>query len=142
MSYKQLKENNELNTNETKVENLKKKILIDFSKLQFTDNENHIIKKEVSLIKEKYPTYIPILIRSDKLKFTQYKYLVNEDVTVSQFMMIIKKKVELRPYEALYLFINNVIPQGSILLKNLYNNEKDFSTDMLIIMVCKENTFG
>lgn len=136
-----------LNTNihdnaENKIDNVKQKSIIDLSKLQFTDDENNIIKKEVSLIKEKYPTYIPILIRSNKLKFTQYKYLVNEEVTISQFMIIIKKKIELKPYEALYLFINNTIPQGSILLKSLYKNNKDLDTDMLIITVCKENTFG
>lgn len=142
MTHKELNTDNELKTIEDNVDNVKQKIIIDFSKLEFTDSEKHIIKKEVSLIKEKYPTYVPILIRSNKLKFTQYKYLVNEEVTISQFMIIIKKKVELKPYEAVYLFINNTIPQGSILLKSLYNNNKDLDTDMLIITVCKENTFG
>lgn len=131
--------NNELNTNTS---NIKQKSIINFSKLNFTDDEKYIIKKEVSLIKEKYPTYIPILIRSSKIKFTQYKYLVNEEVSISQFMIIIKKKIELKPYEAVYLFVNNTIPKGSILLKSLYNNNKDLDTDMLIITVCKENTFG
>lgn len=130
---------NELNTNTS---NVKEKYLIDFSKHDFTDNETRIIKKEVELIKEKYSMYIPILVRSNKIKLTQYKYLVNEDVTISQFMTIIKKKVELKSYEALYLFINNTIPAGSMPLISLYRLHKDPKIDMLIITVCKENTFG
>lgn len=130
---------NELNTNTS---NVKEKYLIDFSKHDFTDNETRIIKKEVELIKEKYSMYIPILVRSNKIKLTQYKYLVNEDVTISQFMTIIKKKVELKSYEALYLFINNTIPAGSMSLISLYRLHKDPKIDMLIITVCKENTFG
>ena len=143
---------NELNTNTNNTDttnesinnstNIKQKTLIDFSKSEFNLNEKRIVKKEVELIKEKYPKYIPILIRSTKIKFTQHKYLVNEEVTVSQFMTIIKKKILLKVYEAIYLFINNTIPQGSSQLNSLYRLHKDSETDMLIITVCKENTFG
>jgi|UniRef100_A0A6C0AN53 hypothetical protein len=143
---------NELNTNTNNTDttnesinnstNIKQKTLIDFSKSEFNLNEKRIVKKEVELIKEKYPKYIPILIRSTKIKFTQHKYLVNEEVTVSQFMTIIKKKILLKAYEAIYLFINNTIPQGSSQLNSLYRLHKDSETDMLIITVCKENTFG
>ena len=143
---------NELNTNTNNTDttnesinnstNIKQKTLIDFSKSEFNLNEKRIVKKEVELIKEKYPKYIPILIRSTKIKFTQHKYLVKEEVTVSQFMTIIKKKILLKAYEAIYLFINNTIPQGSSQLNSLYRLHKDSETDMLIITVCKENTFG
>jgi hypothetical protein len=57
-------------------------------------------------------------------------------------MTIIKKKILLKAYEAIYLFINNTIPQGSSQLNSLYRLHKDHETDMLIITVCKENTFG
>jgi len=122
--------------------NIKKKSVVDFSKSEFNQDEKLIIKKEVELIKEKYPHHIPILIRSNKIHFTQYKYLVNEEVTISEFMMILKKKIKLNSYEAIYLFINNTIPKGSTSLNNLYKSYKDLEIDMLIITVCKENTFG
>lgn len=122
--------------------NMKKKSVVDFSKSEFNQDEKLIIKKEVELIKEKYPHHIPILIRSNKIHFTQYKYLVNEEVTISEFMTILKKKIKLNSYEAIYLFINNTIPKGSTSLNNLYKSYKDLEIDMLIISVCKENTFG
>lgn len=122
--------------------NIKKKSVVDFSKSEFNQDEKLIIKKEVELIKAKYPHHIPILIRSNKIHFTQYKYLVNEEVTISEFMMILKKKIKLNSYEAIYLFINNTIPKGSTSLNNLYKSYKDLEIDMLIITVCKENTFG
>lgn len=132
-------------TDKTEIDNgsnKKKKSVVDFSKTEFNQDEKLIIKKEVELIKEKYPHHIPILIRSNKINFTQYKYLVNEEVTISEFMMILKKKIKLNSYEAIYLFINNSIPKGSSQLNNLYNSHKDLETNMLIINVCKENTFG
>jgi microtubule-associated protein 1 light chain len=138
----------ELNITNTNISNvstiIKKKSLIDFSKSELNQHEKRIIKKEVELIKEKYPTYIPILIKSknNQIKLTQYKYLVNEEVTISQFMTIIKKKILLKSYEGIYLFINNLIPKGSSSLNSLYKSHKDLETDMLIITVCKENTFG
>lgn len=121
---------------------IKKRLIIDFSKNEFNDSEKIIIKKEVDLIKEKYPEYIPILVRSKNIGLTQYKYLVNGEVTISQFMSIIKKKITLKSYEAMFLFINNTIPQGSCLLNEMYKLHKDNEIDMLIITVCKENTFG
>jgi hypothetical protein len=133
------------NTDTTNTDtNIKKTPLIDFSKSEFKQSEKRIIKKEVELIKEKYPKYIPILIKSknNKIILNQHKYLVNENVTISQFMIIIKKKISLKSYEAIYLFINNTIPNGSCSLNSLYKSHKDPETDMLIITVCKENTFG
>ena len=38
----------------------KKKSVVDFSKTEFNQDEKRIIKKEVALIKEKYPHHIPI----------------------------------------------------------------------------------
>ena len=125
--------------------NLKKKSIIDFSKREFTEQEKDVIKKEVDLIREKYPTYIPILVRAkdDKFKLTKNKYLVGGEITVGQFMFILRKKIpKLRSDEGLYLFINNIIPITSESLNTIYENKMDNETGMLMITICKENTFG
>jgi GABA(A) receptor-associated protein len=125
--------------------NLRKKSTVDFTKTSFTDSEKEIIKKEVLLIKEKYPNYIPIIVRTkdNKIILKKQKFLVGGDITIGQFMSILRKKLDnLKPSESIFLFVNNIIPPASTFLMNIYSTNKDHDTDMLFITVCKENTFG
>jgi GABA(A) receptor-associated protein len=125
--------------------NLRKKSVIDFNKLNFTDEENTIIRKEVEVIKEKYPHYIPIIVRpnDNKIKLLKCKFLVGGDITIGQFLSILRKKMEnLKSSEAIYLFINNSLPPTTSFLSTIYAEGKDMNTGMLYITVCKENTFG
>jgi hypothetical protein len=125
--------------------NIRKKSVIDFNKLDFTDEENTIIRKEVEVIKEKYPNYIPIIVRpnDNKIKLLKSKFLVGGDITIGQFLCILRKKMEnLKSSEAIYLFINNNLPTSTSLLSTVYAERQDKNTGMLYITVCKENTFG
>jgi GABA(A) receptor-associated protein len=125
--------------------NLRKKSVIDFNKLIFTDEENTIIRKEVEVIKEKYPHYIPIVVRpnDNKTKLLKCKFLVGGDITIGQFLSILRRKMEnLKSSEAIYLFINNSLPPATSFLSTIYAENQDKNTGMLYITVCKENTFG
>ena len=58
-------ENEESDVNKYKIQ-IKEKIntpKIDFTKTDFTPKEKELIRKEVELIKEKYPKYIPVIVR-------------------------------------------------------------------------------
>ena len=48
------------------------------------------------------------------------KYLVPSDLTVGQFYFLIRKRVSLRPEDALFFFVNNVIPPTSATMGSLY----------------------
>ena len=48
------------------------------------------------------------------------KYLVPSDLTVGQFYFLIRKRIHLRPEDALFFFVNNVIPPTSATLGSLY----------------------
>lgn len=48
------------------------------------------------------------------------KYLVPSDLTVGQFYFLIRKRIQLRPEEALFFFINNAIPPTSAAMGSLY----------------------
>jgi len=125
--------------------NIRKKSVIDFSKLIFTDEENTIIRKEVEVIKEKYPNYIPIVVRpnDNKIKLIKCKFLVGGDITIGQFLSILRRKMEnLKSSEAIYLFINNSLPTATSSLSTIYTENQDKNTGLLYITVCKENTFG
>jgi GABA(A) receptor-associated protein len=137
---------NDVNMITLQQSNIKKPSKIDYTKESFTDDEKMIIKKEVEVIREKYPNYIPIVVRTkgkDDYKLIKRKFLVSGDITVGQFYTILRKKMHLlKASEALFVFVNNAIPSSSLLLSCLYASEKDIETQMLFVTICKENTFG
>lgn len=124
--------------------NIKKQSKIDFTKTIFTDEEKTIIRKEVDLIKEKYPNHIPIVVRGrGDIKLQKNKFLVGGEITLGQFLMILRRKIGvLKQSDAVFLFVNNSLPPSSMYLSSIYANQKDIDTNMLFITVSKENTFG
>jgi hypothetical protein len=54
------------------------------------------------------------------------KYLVPSDLTVGQFYFLIRKRIHLRPEDALFFFVNNVIPPTSATMGSLYQVSQAF----------------
>ena len=48
------------------------------------------------------------------------KYLVPSDLTVGQFYFLIRKRISLRPEDALFFFVNNTFPPTSATMGALY----------------------
>lgn len=99
-------------------------------------------KKEASKIREKYPDRVPVIIRkkSGSFEIKKNKYLVPNDVTVGQFLYIIRKRLELKPENALYIFDEKgVMPPTSKLISNILTVNED---GFLYFWVCEEATFG
>ena len=70
------------------------------------------------------------------------KYLVPRDITIGQFIYIIRKRINISKEEALFMFTENgTIPPSSALLSNLYMTNKD-EDGFLYIVYSGENTFG
>jgi len=120
--------------------------VVDYSKFEFSPAEKEIIRKEVELIKHKYPDYIPIVVRTKdtSLQLSKNKFLVTGDVTIGQFLHIIRRRLDKRlsSTQALFIFANNCIPPTSNLLSTVYISDADKDTGMLFLTVCSENTFG
>ncbi|KAI1235668.1 hypothetical protein IHE44_0002555 [Lamprotornis superbus] len=53
------------------------------------------------------------------------KYLVPSDITVAQFMWIIRKRIQLPSEKAIFLFVDKTVPQSSLTMGQLYEKEKD-----------------
>jgi GABA(A) receptor-associated protein len=125
---------------------VKKRSTIDFTKTDFNEHEKYIIKKEVEIIKEKYPDYIPIVVRTksnNNIELNKCKFLVSGEITIGQFLFILRKKIShLKASESIFLFVDNQIPPATALMSRLYHEKKDIDTEMLYMVVCKENTFG
>ena len=99
-----------------------------------------------SNIKKKYPTRIPIIVeRYNKCKnindIDKNKYLVPDDLTLGQFIFTIRKRLKLTPEKALFVFVNNSVMPSSLLIKEIYEKNKD-DDGFLYMNYTGENTFG
>lgn len=101
-------------------------------------------QQEARNIMNKYPSRIPIIceryLQSDP-NIDRKKYLVPDDLSISNFLYVIRKRIKLKPEEALYLFVNEKILTGSSFLSYTYENNKD-KDGFLYIKYTMENTFG
>jgi GABA(A) receptor-associated protein len=100
---------------------------------------------ESSRIRDKYPDRIPIICekinRANVPDIDKEKYLVPNDLTVGQFIYVIRKRIKLPAEAAIYLFLSGSIPPTSALISNLYESFKD-EDGFLYVTYSKENTFG
>lgn len=101
--------------------------------------------EESSKIIEKYPDRIPIIVeKQSKSKIPDIdknKYLVPKEMTMGQFIYVIRKRIKLNPTEALFIFTNNILCNNTLLLSEMYNTYKD-KDGFLYIVYTSENTFG
>jgi GABA(A) receptor-associated protein len=112
-------------------------------KRQFTFEDR--IQQSTRII-SKYPDKRPIICEKinnqhDLPDIDKNKYLVPFDLTIGQFIYVIRKRINLKPEEAIFLFINNQIVTGTTMIGNVYQYLKD-PDGFLYIKYAKENTFG
>jgi len=102
-------------------------------------------KAEGEKIRKKYPDRIPVIVekapKSRIRDLDKKKYLVPADLTVGQFYFLIRKRIHLRPEEALYFFVNNQIPPTSATMGQLYQDHHE-EDQFLYIAFSEENTYG
>ena len=105
------------------------------------------LKASIEKLKEKYPGRVPIFVmksKHDKIlpNINSNKFIVPEDITVSDFMQVVRKRIELGSETSMFLFVNEkVMPCTSVPIGKLYSEYKN-EEDVLEIYYCGENTFG
>jgi Autophagy protein Atg8 ubiquitin like len=91
----------------------------------------------------RYPGYVPVIVssKSSEIKLHKHKYFVSGDVSLGQFMVVLRKHIDnIDPSHGLYLFVRNVLPTASTPLSLIH---KEHHVDqVLYLTICKENTFG
>jgi len=116
--------------------------------MKWAFKEEHSLEnrcQESSKIRSKYPDRIPVIVekaaRSSIQDIDKRKFLVPADLTVAQFMYIIRKRIQLPPEKAMFLFVNRVLPATSATIGTIYEEHKD-EDGFLYIAYSGENTFG
>ena len=109
-------------------------------------NSEETRTQECSRILNKHPDRIPIIVCKDKRSTTlqdidKHKYLVPKDMHLTQFIFVVRKRIKLKPDQALFILINQNLVPGNKLLQEIYESNKD-SDGFLYMTYSSENTFG
>ncbi|XP_046900277.1 microtubule-associated proteins 1A/1B light chain 3C [Hypomesus transpacificus] len=104
-------------------------------------------KLEVAGIRSKFPTKIPVIIeRYQREKFLppldKTKFLVPQELSMTQFVTIIRNRMCLMPSQAFYLLINNSgLASMSLTMAQVYKDHKD-DDGFLYMTYASQEMFG
>merc|ERR1712196_443776 len=115
---------------------------------EFAYKQDHPFDKrsaEAARIREKYPDRIPVICekdpRSDIPPVDKRKYLIPMDLTVGQFVYVIRKRISIPSDKAIFIFVNNTLPPTAALMSTVYEQHRD-ADGFMYMMYSGENTFG
>lgn len=96
-------------------------------------------------IRAKFPGKIPIIAERakgcDLDELDKSKFLCPSDLTVGQFVFVLRKRMILSPEKALFVFVGSVLPPTGAMLKEVYNQYAD-RDGFLYVLYAGEATFG
>ena len=109
------------------------------------DHPEHARKTEAQRVRTKYPDRIPVICQKAKScrmeDIDKHKFLVPEDLTIGQFLYVVRRRMRVSENQAIYLFIDNKIPPTSQIMSSIYEENKD-ADGFLYIVFSSESTFG
>ncbi|OMO91508.1 Autophagy protein Atg8 ubiquitin-like protein [Corchorus capsularis] len=63
--------------------------------------------------------------KSDVPDIDKKKYLVPVDLTVRQFVYVVRKRIKLSPEKAIFIFVKNIVPPTAAMMSAIYEENKD-----------------
>ena len=79
--------------------------------------------------------------KSDIATIDKKKYLVPADLTVGQFVYVIRKRIKLSPEKAIFIFVDEVLPPTAALMSSIYEEHKDEDGFLYITYVATRLTY-
>lgn len=113
---------------------------------QFKTQYSFDERRDESLrVLNKYNGRIPVICEQMKNstlnEMDKKKFLVPNNLTIGQFIFILRKRIKLSESQALFLFVNNTLVPIGDTFKKIYDIHKDRDL-FLYILYSGENTFG
>nr|CCC91678.1 putative microtubule-associated protein 1A/1B, light chain 3 [Trypanosoma congolense IL3000] len=100
---------------------------------------------DAAKVRERHPDRLPVICEkvhnSDIADLDKCKFLVPSDLTVGQFVMVLRKRVQLEAESALFVYINDTVLPSSAQMADIYTKYKD-EDGFLYIKYSGEATFG
>lgn len=115
-------------------------------KSEFKEVHSFEKRKEESIrILSKFHDRIPVICErvedSDIPNIDKRKYLVPSDLTVGQFVYVIRRRIHLPSEKAIFIFVKDILPPTAALMSTIYEQYKD-EDGFLYVVYSGENTFG
>ena len=103
---------------------------------------------EARRIRQKYPDRVPVIVeQARKQDFSDIdmkrKYLVPGELTMGQFVYVVRKRLKLNAEKAIFLSTESgVMPPTTQLMGTIDVEHRDKDDNFLYLMYSAENTFG
>lgn len=123
------------------------KYLTNFTFKFKTDKELIVRQEEIKRIKKKFPDRIPVVCEyfgfkpTDKLKLDRTKFLVPRNMTLSSFMLLLRRRLSVGPAQALFMFSDSGLVRATMTMNELYSEAADVD-GYLYLAVRPENAYG
>lgn len=112
-----------------------------YKSLDITDRQ-----RESSNIIIKYPDRVPVIVDTNdnssfNEKLDKHKFVVPDTLSVSEFIIIIRKRLKIDYSKAIFVFCGNTILIGSMLMRHIYDKHQE-EDGFLYLIYKAESTFG
>ena len=113
--------------------------MMDFQKKYSFDQR----KSESLKILQKYPSRVPVIVSHNDKEFylDKFKYLVPSDLTVGQFMYVLRQRIKLDSAKNILIFVEKTIPPTNAVISDIYS-KYHYYDGFLYFSIKGENTFG
>jgi GABA(A) receptor-associated protein len=104
-------------------------------------------KRQSEIVLTKHPDRIPIIVERDPKSDSKIplidrcKYLVPKDFSVAQLLYVVRKRIQIKPEQALFFFAGGQLVTTSSLLSELHDKNRD-PDGFLYITYVGESAFG
>lgn len=102
---------------------------------------------ELARVLTKYPDKVPVIVkraqgvRSTIPELKRWKFVVPRDLTMGQFIFILRKQMTLPPEEALFLFVSNTLITTSERMADIWARYRE-EDGALHVVYSGESAFG
>jgi len=114
-------------------------------------------KAEATKMRKKYPTRLPVIVEryagandSEIPNIDKNKFLIPEEMTIGQFMFIVRKRLTLNEAQTFFLFVEStsedgkksqILAKSSDAVSTLYEQHQD-PDQFLYFVYTSQNAFG
>ena len=100
---------------------------------------------EAIKMRTRYPNSICTIVekadKSNIIKLDKKKFLIPKDLTVGQFIYILRKRIKLSPEQAIFIFVNSHLPASGSTISEIYEKYRN-DDGFLYLTYSGENVFG
>ena len=101
-------------------------------------------KRQCAEVTTRRPTYTPIVVEpgDGAPMIDKDKFLAREELTVSQFTFVLRRRLRMETSQALFLLVDRKLVSGDTTLRSVHRRSTPSDDGFLYITYTFENAFG